>query len=217
MLGFHFDENFNYPYMANSITDFWRRWHISLSTWFKEYVYIPLGGNRKGKIRTYLNTMIIFLLSGLWHGADWTFVCWGAFHGICYMAEMLIQRGKGQQTAIWRHMLHIAVTFWVVTLAWVLFRAESMAQAVTMYRAMLHPWQMQAAWDTMAMTWPQVFMLIVSVTAAWRLERWAFADRAELPQTWSVTVGVIVLIGIALCWLARLDAGLQNTFIYFQF
>ena len=87
MLGFHFKENFNYPYISKSIQEFWRRWHISLSTWFREYLYIPLGGNRKGTLRTYLNLLIVFIITGLWHGANWTFVFWGLFHGLFMVLE----------------------------------------------------------------------------------------------------------------------------------
>ena len=87
MFGFHFQENFNYPYIADSIREFWRRWHISLSTWFRDYLYIPLGGNRKGKARTILNKYIVFFCTGFWHGANWTFLVWGLFHGTLQMAE----------------------------------------------------------------------------------------------------------------------------------
>lgn len=87
MFGFHFQENFNYPYISASIKEFWRRWHISLSTWFKEYLYIPLGGNRKGNLRTCVNKMVVFSATGLWHGASWTFVLWGVWHGVFSLIE----------------------------------------------------------------------------------------------------------------------------------
>ena len=90
MFGFHINENFNYPYIATSIKDFWRRWHISLSTWFKEYLYIPLGGNREGKFKTYRNLMIVFFMTGLWHGASWNFVVWGLFHGVFLVLERML-------------------------------------------------------------------------------------------------------------------------------
>ena len=90
MFGFHINENFNYPYIATSIKDFWRRWHISLSTWFKEYLYIPLGGNREGQFKTYRNLMIVFFMTGLWHGASWNFVVWGLFHGVFLVMERIL-------------------------------------------------------------------------------------------------------------------------------
>ena len=111
----------------------------------------------------------------------------------------------------------MAYTLPIIVLSWVLFRAESMSHAVVMYRAMLCPWDIQAAWNTLTVSWPQLLMLIISVAAAFRLEHWAYNDDEKLPQTKYVTVGVIVLIGIAVCWLAHLNAGMQNTFIYFQF
>lgn len=89
MFGFEFKENFNYPYRSHSIREFWRRWHISLSSWFRDYVYIPLGGNRKGQVRTYINLFIVFFLTGIWHGASWTFVFWGIYHGIFCIIERL--------------------------------------------------------------------------------------------------------------------------------
>lgn len=132
--GFKFNENFNYPYIAGSMKDFWRRWHISLSTWFKEYVYIPLGGNRKGKIRTGINKLVVFFLTGLWHGAQWTFVVWGLFHGLFLMLETygVIKPEKWK----FKPLKHV-YTLLVVCSAFVLFRAESFAYAFEMFKAML--------------------------------------------------------------------------------
>ena len=122
MFGFTFKENFNYPYGARSIQDFWRRWHISLSTWFKEYLYIPLGGNRKGKARTALNKIIVFLLTGLWHGANWTFVLWGLWHGLFLMLEQYLPFLKKLPKAVG----HI-YTVLVVLLGFVVFRADTIS------------------------------------------------------------------------------------------
>lgn len=131
--GFRFNENFNYPYTAASIKDFWRRWHISLSTWFRDYVYIPLGGNRKGKVREGLNKLIVFFLTGLWHGAQWTFVAWGLFHGLFIMLESygVIKPEKWKFKPL-RHVY----TLLVVCLGFVLFRADSFAMAFEMIKAM---------------------------------------------------------------------------------
>ena len=98
MFGFDFMENFNYPYMSQSIREFWRRWHISLSTWFKEYLYIPLGGNRKGRVRTYINLFIVFLVTGLWHGAGKNFVLWGAYYGVFIVAERMFLESSWRKT-----------------------------------------------------------------------------------------------------------------------
>lgn len=128
MFGFHFRENFQYPYYADSIQDFWRRWHISLSTWFKEYLYIPLGGNRRGTARTYLNKIIVFFCTGLWHGAQWTFVIWGMLHGALLILEDTVLPIKKCKIR-WLRQFYAVVA---AVLAFVIFRAENMAQAGTM-------------------------------------------------------------------------------------
>lgn len=126
MLGFNFKENFNYPYIAKSIQEFWRRWHISLSTWFRDYLYIPLGGNRKGEVRTYVNLIIVFLITGLWHGASWSFIVWGLFHGAFLLLERLIPfRVKAQ----WNFLGHIYLLL-VVIIGWVFFRADNLSLAI---------------------------------------------------------------------------------------
>ena len=126
MLGFTFPRNFDYPYAAASITDFWRRWHISLSSWFRDYVYIPLGGNRGGKVRTLRNLLIVFLLTGLWHGAAWTFIVWGLFHGAFLILERI---GFGRLLARAPSLVGHAYVLLVVIVGWVIFRAENMGQA----------------------------------------------------------------------------------------
>ncbi len=123
--GFTFRENFMYPYCADSMQDFWRRWHISLSTWFKEYVYIPLGGNRRGKLRTGINKLIVFLLTGLWHGASWNFAIWGLYHGVFLMLESYgVLKPKR-----WPKLIRHAYTLLAVTVGFVVFRAENIASA----------------------------------------------------------------------------------------
>ena len=125
MFGFRFMENFNYPYISKSITEFWRRWHISLSTWFKEYLYIPLGGNRKGNV--YVNLFIVFLVTGIWHGASWTFILWGIWHGIFIVFERLI-KNKSWYINI-PSIIKYLVTMFIVIIGWVLFRADDLSQA----------------------------------------------------------------------------------------
>ena len=126
MMGFHYPENFNYPYAATSIRDFWRRWHMTLTRWFKDYVYIPLGGNRSGRRRTYINLLCVFLLTGLWHGAAWTFVVWGLWHGLFMMFERRFDPDR------WRLPMTLMrlYTLLVVVIGWVLFRSSSLADAV---------------------------------------------------------------------------------------
>ena len=130
IFGFDFPENFKHPYIATSLTEFWRRWHISLSSWFRDYVYIPLGGSRRGEARTYINLMIVWLLTGIWHGANYTFVVWGLLYGILLMIEKVICAHKAirKQSLIQRIAGHF-YTMIVVTLAWVIFRSDSINDA----------------------------------------------------------------------------------------
>jgi len=128
MFGFRFLENFNYPYISKSIQEFWQRWHISMSSWFRDYLYIPLGGNRCGPLRTYLNLVAVFLLCGLWHGASWNFICWGIFHGFFLVIERTII-GKGMQL-IWAPLRHL-ITFIIIIVGWVLFRSDTINDAIT--------------------------------------------------------------------------------------
>ncbi|NNC42677.1 MAG: MBOAT family protein [Acidimicrobiia bacterium] len=137
MLGFRFPENFNRPYSAVSITDFWRRWHITLSNWFRDYVYIPLGGSQKGVARTYSNLVFVFLVTGLWHGANWTFVIWGAYHGLLLIAERVIGQRPVGDGAIQYAPLRRATTFVLVVVGWVLFRAESLGAAWLYLRSLI--------------------------------------------------------------------------------
>ncbi|ERK30095.1 MBOAT family O-acyltransferase [Clostridium intestinale] len=135
MLGFKINENFNYPYAAKSIKDFWNRWHISLSTWFREYLYFPLGGNRKGKLNTYRNLFIVFFLCGLWHGAKWNFIIWGIYYGVILILERINFLGKFSSRIhpIFKH----AYTLLIIGFGWVLFRAESFEQIKYYIRAMV--------------------------------------------------------------------------------
>jgi alginate O-acetyltransferase complex protein AlgI len=134
MFGFEFLRNFDAPYCAESITDFWRRWHISLSTFLRDYLYIPLGGNRKGPGRTYVNLIVVMLLGGLWHGANWTFVAWGAYHGGLLAFERY--RGKRATYQRWPRPVRVAATFVLVLISWVLFRSANLHEAANYLGAM---------------------------------------------------------------------------------
>ena len=133
MFGFRFEENFNYPYISDSINDFWRRWHISLSSWFRDYVYIPLGGNRCSVGRHVFNLLLVWFLTGLWHGANWTFLLWGLYYGVLLLLEKYpLKNVLPKVPSIIRHIL----TLFLVILGWILFRSDSAAQAVLYYKAM---------------------------------------------------------------------------------
>ncbi|MEJ8575010.1 MBOAT family protein [Microbaculum marinum] len=139
ILGFRFPENFDRPYSAHSITEFWRRWHISLSTWFRDYLYVPLGGNRDGPLRTYANLWIVFLVTGLWHGANWTFILWGAWHGVLLAAERASGWRDKRFTAPAAVVAARALTLLLVMGGWVLFRSPDLAAAGAYYAALASP------------------------------------------------------------------------------
>ena len=153
IMGFRLMENFDAPYFSRSIPEFWRRWHISLSSWFRDYLYIPLGGNRKGKLRTYLNLMLVFLASGLWHGASWHFIVWGGLHGLFIVLSRITKnfREKLRKRSPLPFALHVAfrllVTFTLVNFAWLFFRAESLNQAFLMLGNIFRSWNPQILFD----------------------------------------------------------------------
>ena len=130
MLGLYVPRNFDHPYISGSMAEFWRRWHMTLGRWFKKYLYFPLGGSRKGEVRTYINIIAVFLVSGLWHGANWTFILWGFLHG---MGNALTRMFRKQ----WGHLhtvIQWGITFLFVNLTWIFFRADSISQAVNFIR-----------------------------------------------------------------------------------
>lgn len=147
LLGFDLMRNFAYPYFSRDIAKFWRRWHISLSTWFRDYLYIPLGGSRVSRFMSVRNTMIIFLVSGFWHGANWTFVVWGALHGLFFLPLLLARKNRthlglvadGRMLPSLGELRGMLSTFAIVTLAWVFFRAENVSHAVNYLSSMFSP------------------------------------------------------------------------------
>ena len=134
IIGFDFLPNFNLPYMSKNISDFWKRWHISLSSWFQDYLYIPLGGNRRGEIKTYINLILVMLISGLWHGAGWTFVIWGILHGCFSCLNRVIKKSKINTKNF--NAINILLTFFLVTLLWVVFRADTFSAAIKVWKGM---------------------------------------------------------------------------------
>jgi D-alanyl-lipoteichoic acid acyltransferase DltB (MBOAT superfamily) len=156
LLGFRFNMNFDSPYKSASITEFWRRWHISLSSWLRDYLYISLGGNRKGKIRTYINLFITMLLGGLWHGANWNFVIWGALHGVALAAHkffrFIIRRGKDFVSPVrsFRHWLGVILTFHFVMFAWIFFRNPSLEDCGTILAQIFGNFQPQILWQVLS-------------------------------------------------------------------
>ena len=213
MFGFHFKENFNYPYISGSIRDFWRRWHISLSGWFLEYLYIPLGGNRKGKFRTVVNKMIVFLCTGIWHGAAVNFLFWGVYHGCFLMLEEYVpwigRKGSGLK-AVFQHIY----TLLVVCIGFVFFRAETMAQGVFWVKKMFTGFQWNAAAMSFAL---QQMTPVFLVTLAGALIACCPVIKTVNNKNWYAPLAYVCsLLGLVVCILS-LASGTYNPFIYFRF
>lgn len=215
LLGVELMENFQAPYAARSIREFWRRWHISLTAWFTDYVYIPLGGSRRGLPRRCFNIMAVFLLSGLWHGADWTFVAWGGIHGIYQVCGVLAARRAGGRTPQGRGtgLLRCAATFSLVTFAWLFFRAQSMADAWLLLSRLGTGWgAAQGPLLSMARQLPFVLPALACLHFLHRLP-----SRPPAPLGPRVLTVSALLLCIALGWWTSLSSGGGNAFIYFQF
>ena len=212
MFGFVFAKNFDSPYQSSSITEFWQRWHISLSTWLREYLYIPLGGNRRGPTRTAVNLAIVMLLGGLWHGASWNFVMWGAIHGVLLGSERLI--GKKPFYFMLPKAGRIGVTFVLVLIAWVFFRAETFTGALHYLGSMFGLIEVPASsllLDGLLYTPYTLLAMAVAALVVW----WS-------PQTWDWTrelgmVKVATVMAVFIVSVAVLSMQSYNPFIYFNF
>jgi len=223
LFGFRFLENFDHPYASRSITEFWRRWHISLSRWFRDYLYIPLGGNRDGGARTYRNLVSVFFLCGLWHGASWEFVVWGLFHGGFLVVERL---GLGRiLERLPRPATHVYALF-VVMVGWVFFRAGSLGKAFGYLAAMFglgEHGEIRYSPSVFLNSWTTL-IFVIGVVACFPVRRW-LSDRLTRPaldgsrrlpavvELWS-TIGLFALFYLSLMLIA---AGTYNPFLYFRF
>ena len=227
MFGFEFLENFNFPYIARSLRDFWRRWHISLSNWFRDYLYIPMGGNRKGHIRTYVNLFIVFFMTGLWHGASWSFVVWGMLHGTFMVIEKL---GFDKiLDRMWRPLQHL-YTLFIVVMAWVLFRADDFDYASGYYKAMFTSGNIAKNSDILDLFLNnEVYLLLVIALASstriwiviyqWIIQWIKFWDVSQKEWLrWAFTIVLLLFIGsIMLFSTMNLVSNSYNPFIYFRF
>lgn len=212
MLGFHFQENFNLPYRSKSIQEFWRRWHISLLSWFRDYVYIPLGGNRKGKVRTYLNLAVVFLLTGLWHGAAWQFIIWGVYHGLFLVIERLgFNKVLDKIPSAVRHVYAMVV----VIVGWVFFRADDLPKALVYLRNMFS-WNLGGFKQYLIVEQFSSLFWICLIVAIF----FAIVDCKQLAgiKIWSTSeflkISYLVLWGLSVLYLIGLS---YNPFIYFKF
>ena len=215
MMGFKFPENFNDPYTSRSVTEFWKRWHMTLGNFIMNYLYIPLGGNRKGKGRMYLNLWLCFLLSGLWHGASWTFVLWGAFHGLFICADKLFLKDLLKKAGKWPAVI---LTFFVVNMGWVLFRVDTAADAGGFYQAlfafkggMTQPADL-LFWFTFGLA--VVFSFLTLFKGGQRLQDTIFADHYSKGLSWTMFAICLVLLILSAGSLCVSDF---NPFIYFRF
>lgn len=218
MFGFHFPENFRYPYTAKSITDFWNRWHISLSTWFKEYVYIPLGGNRKGGAKQVRNILIVWLLTGIWHGAGWNFLLWGAYFGILLLLEKFVLKPYLEKLpAFWRGTYAMILVF----LGWVLFAHDDIGAGLLYYRQMFGLGQLALVnartWYLAVSYLPLLIMAVIGSTSlpkrlAGRLV--SGSQRRSVIKDAAVITAMAVVMILVVAYLV--DAS-YNPFLYFRF
>ncbi|MEO6287640.1 MAG: MBOAT family O-acyltransferase [Dyadobacter sp.] len=213
-MGFKLMTNFRSPYLSGSISEFWKRWHISLSTWFRDYLYIPLGGNRVGKVRMYINLMFVFLLSGLWHGASWLFIIWGGVHGFYLIlahilgTESWFTNSKSTVFSKLSRLLHICWTFLLVAFAWIFFRAESTADAFQIFSTIASP----SAYSVPHLSINDTELLLCLVLIALLMFKDHYIpDYVPGQPTFWPSVAVISL----LCYLFGMFG--SNQFIYFQF
>jgi len=215
LLGIRFPANFNAPYKATNLADFWHRWHISLSTWLRDYLYIPLGGSRKGPGRTYINLMATMLLGGLWHGANWTFVVWGAIHGTGLAVTRWFERRRGTsagpvRTGPLRRALSVFLTFHIVCVAWVFFRASNFHDARLMFQRMATLSTYHPNIHTLPM-----LMLAVGLVTHFLPQGWTSALRNSFPRLPAIAQGMALLL--AALALRQMQSAEAVPFVYFQF
>ena len=234
VMGVELMNNFNTPYLATSIKDFWDRWHISLTSWFRDYLYFPLGGSRKGKLRKYVNILIVFSVSGLWHGAAWHYVVWGMIHGALRVVEEIMEKLRAKvstllqinTTALSYKAFRMAVTFVLVTIAWVFFRAESIGQALDLIKNMITVWNPWVLFDNSLLglgldgkDWNVLLtaLLVMFVTECCQYRKISlskkFAEQNLLFQWGFFLVGILFIMVFGIYG----PAYRSSQFIYFQF
>jgi len=215
MMGFTFPENFNSPYISSSITEFWQRWHMTLGRWMKDYLYIPLGGNKVGIYRTYVNLWIVFFVSGLWHGASWNFVIWGAYHGLFLVLERMF---LAQFYARIGRIASVLITFIVAILGWVIFRVETLSAAITYYRSLF---SFSGSFEPLGLGTEFYVTLLGAISlsfisllpAVQNKEQVLYDANTVGALVWRTSLSAILFI---FC-LSMVNASGFNPFIYFQF
>ncbi len=212
LLGFHFPVNFLRPYLAFSITDFWHRWHVSLSRWLRDYLYIPLGGNRGGSWKTYRNLMLTMLLGGLWHGASWNFIIWGGYHGAWLSVERMLGRKKFMQTpGALLYPFRALLTFVLVCIGWVFFRAATFTDSIYVLRNMF-----TGSWDSASILVPVWLFCFVAIAFGIALaeEKWEWIERLPRGPAWAYAILLVALL-FSVELLGVTEKAVP--FVYFQF
>ena len=217
LFGIKLMRNFNNPYFSRDIAEFWRRWHISLTTWFRDYLYIPLGGSRTTKAKIVRNTLIIFLISGFWHGANWTFIAWGGFHALLFLPLILLGRNRkytdtvavGKWLPSWKEWLQMTATFLLVVLGWIFFRADSFSMAVSYLCGLATPWHNPF---TMEMLPVFIYIAVMMMVEWFQREKQHGLDLQCISSHWVKFTIYYILIFII--FIAQKGS---ETFIYFQF
>lgn len=215
IFGFRFLENFNYPYVSKTITEFWRRWHISLSTWFREYLYIPLGGNRVAAWRVYANLFIVFLVTGIWHGASWNFVVWGAWNGVFIVIERWFGLNRDKRRGWLTDMALHAYTCLAFVLGWVFFRAETLTDACRYFKFMANMADLSSSPLPVVMTAFDWGMFAVAVVCAFPIfGKRLLCENAGALRRLSCDLWIALLFILSVAWMT---AATYNPFIYFRF
>jgi len=218
MIGFKFPENFNFPYLSGSITEFWQRWHITLGTWMRDYLYIPLGGNRKSGSRTYINLLIVFLISGFWHGASWNFVIWGAYHGVFLVIERFFLLKLYQKVP---NIFRVVLTFFIVLFGWVFFSCETLEQSLVMFERLfaldIHLVEFDLSGKFYFYFVLALVFAFVGVNKPIRAKLSIFQDQITLQSN-----AVLIVVFVCMLFLFVLSVGEMmgsdfNPFIYYRF
>ena len=223
LFGIKLMRNFNVPYFSRDIAEFWRRWHISLTTWFRDYVYIPLGGSRCSKAKIIRNTFVIFLLSGMWHGANWTFIVWGAYHALLFLPLILMGKNRRYRDTVAagrllpdvKSILKMALTFFLVTIGWVIFRADSIGQAWTYIANIFSPSLLTKPWHPDVIHYCHLFAFIALMLAG----EWMHREDGNVLQMKRIQPRAVRFLCYMLIvvTIAIFNPGEGNQFIYFQF
>lgn len=222
LFGIKLSRNFNNPYFSRNVSEFWRRWHISLMSWFRDYVYIPLGGNQRSKLRTIINVFVVFLLSGMWHGANWTFIVWGLYHAVLFLPTVLMGRksqadivAKGRILPSWKEMGQMFFTFCLVLFGWILFRSESISDFVQYCEELCQMGTLRACYRLFIQSdiWPKMVFIIIMLVVEWLQrdkEHGLVLDKMKPWLRWVICFIIVLMI-------ACFTDNEIRSFIYFQF